>query len=207
MKKIIITTVLGAMLATGAVDGDNRSGLYVGLGYGKANYADDGLSEQLSHGSEVEDSNNGPKAYIGYQFNNVIGIELGYADYGKYEAKTSGNDYSYAAKSYSLSANLGYSFMDSQLRPFVNLGAAYLSTKHENLYRTFEDTTNDTGLGFHYGLGIQYEPNALKGVGFRVAYEIDSYATAIKTVGTHSDFDKTYTQANSLLYAAVQYKF
>jgi opacity protein-like surface antigen len=137
----------------------------------------------------------------------VVGIELGYVDYGTYDAKTSGNEYSYSAKGYSLSANLGYSFMDSQLRPFANLGAAYLSTKHKNLQANFVDATDDTGIGFHYGLGVQYEPNALKGVGFRIAYEIDSYATAIKTTGTTSDIDKTYTLSNSVLYAAVQYKF
>ena len=206
MKKIVLGALLTTLLASTAMAGDNRSGLYAGLGYGNVNYSDDGLSKRIG-GSEVDDANTGMKVYLGYQFNNVIGLELGYVDYGKFEAKNTGKDYSYASKSYSLSANLGYSFMDSQIRPFANLGAAYLSTKHENLLPTYEDETNDRGVAFHYGLGIQYEPNALKGVGFRVAYEIDTYATSVKTLGTSSDSDKTYTQANSLLYAAVQYKF
>ncbi len=206
MKKVLTGVLLGALLASSAMaeEGGNRSGLYIGAGMGNAGYSDSDLS-LLIGGSEIDDKASGVKAYLGYQFNNVIGLELGYADYGKYEATNPASDYSYTATSYSLAANLGYSFWNSQMRPFVNLGLAYLSTKHEGMLPVFVDLTNDVGIGFHYGLGFQYEPDILHGVGFRVAYEADMYATALSTGSSVTD--KTYTQVNNLLYAAIQYKF
>ena len=206
MKKVLTGVLLGALLASSAMaeEGGNRSGLYIGAGMGNAGYSDSDLSLTIS-GSNIDDTASGVKAYLGYQFNNVIGLELGYADYGKYEATNPLSDYAYSATSYSLAANLGYSFWNSQMRPFVNLGLAYLSTKHEGMLPQYVDLTNDVGIGFHYGLGFQYEPDVLHGVGFRIAYEADTYATALSTGYTATD--KTYTQVNSLLYAAVQYKF
>lgn len=205
MKKVLSGVLLGALLVTSAIaeEGGNRSGLYLGAGVGNAGYSDSDLSVTIS-GSEIDDAASGVKAYIGYQFNNVIGLEFGYADYGKYEATSAASNYAYSVTSYSLAANLGYSFWNSQMRPFVNIGLAYLSTKHEgNLLPQYVDLTNDVNLGLHYGLGFQYEPDVLHGVGFRIAYEADMYATAVAG-GLE---DKTYTQTNNLLYVAVQYKF
>ena len=205
MKKVLTGVLLGALLASSAIaeEGGNRSGLYIGAGMGNAGYSDSDLSLTIS-GSNVDDTASGVKAYLGYQFNNVIGLELGYADYGKYEATNPLSDYAYSATSYSLSANLGYSFWNSQMRPFVNIGIAYLSTKHDGtLLPQYVDLTNDTNIGLHYGVGFQYEPDILHGVGFRIAYEADMYATAVAG-GIN---DKTYTQVNNLLYAAIQYKF
>ncbi|MCW1890338.1 porin family protein [Vibrio chagasii] len=59
--------------------------------------------------------------YGGYQFNRIVGIELGYTDYADYE--------SYGTKvfsptSLSVTANLGYTF-DSSIRPFVLAGLNY----------------------------------------------------------------------------------
>jgi len=205
MKKVLTGVLLGALLASSAIaeEGDNRSGLYIGAGMGNAGYSDSDLSETIS-GSKVDDAASGVKAYLGYQFNNVIGLELGYADYGTYEATNPLSDYSYSAKSYSLAANLGYSFWNSQMRPFINIGLAYLSTKHDGtLLPQYKDLTNDVNIGLHYGVGFQYEPDFLYGAGFRIAYEADMYATAV----TGGLDDKTYTQTNNLLYVAVQYKF
>jgi hypothetical protein len=204
MKCFLKGTLLCALVATTTFAGENRSGFYFGGGVGNANYSDNGLSLVIGD-AEIEKSADGIKGYLGYQFNNVVGLELGYADYGKYKSTRVGSDYSYAAQSYSVAANLGYSFLDSQLRPFVNLGLGYVQTKHENLYPLYK-SIKDAAVSLHYGVGIQYEPNILRGLGFRIAYEADTYMTAIETYGS-SSFDDTYTQTSSLVYAAVQYKF
>lgn len=213
MRDIVKGTLLCALLATTSFAGENRSGLYFGGGIGSANYNDGDISEVLAN-SKVETSADGMKGYLGYQFNNVIGLELGYADYGKYEASEANNDYSYSAQSYSVAANLGYSFLDSQIRPFFNLGLAYIQTKHENL-DPFYNSIKDSAIGAHYGIGIQYEPNILRGLGFRIAYEADSYMTSVQkyTYSSGSGYysasssDEIYTQTNSLIYGAIQYKF
>ncbi|HIM76001.1 MAG TPA: hypothetical protein EYM48_07525 [Campylobacterales bacterium] len=105
MKNIIIGTLLGTVLVTNGIAGDNRSGLYLGVSAGNAGYNDSDLSVEIGD-SKLEDSVSGVKAYLGYQFNNVVGIELGYADYGKYEATSPTSNYSYSATSYSVAANL-----------------------------------------------------------------------------------------------------
>ena len=205
MKKIVTGVIFGALLATSAMaeTGDNRSGLYLGAGIGNASYSDSDLALTIA-GTDVDDKASGVKAYLGYQFNNVIALELGYTDYGKYEAVNPLSDYAYSATSYSLAVNLGYSFWNSQMRPFVNIGLAYLSTKHDGTLKPlYKDLTNDANVGFHYGVGFQYEPDFLYGIGVRIAYEADVYATQV--VGGTTD--KTYSQTNNMLYAAVQYKF
>jgi len=206
MKKSLKLIALSTALVSALYAGDgNRSGFYFGAGVGEAGYSDDGLAKVIS-GDDVKTDNDDTnmKIYLGWQFNNVIGVELGYADYGTFVSENPLNPYTYEAQSYSVAANLGYSFWNSQLRPFVNLGLAYLTTKHENMNPAYQDLTDDKNIGFHYGIGFQVEPNILYGLGFRIAYEADTYFTTVE--GTYTN-DDDYTQTNSLLYASVQYKF
>jgi len=205
LKKVLKIASLSALLISSLYAGDgNRSGFYFGGGVGKTSYSDDGLSRAIS-GNEIKSNNDDSnlKGYVGWQFNNVIGIELGYTDYGTFLSENPYNLYTYNVQSYSVAANLGYSFLNSQLRPFVNIGLAYLSTKHENASPYLQDLTDDQNLGLHYGIGFQVEPNILYGLGFRIAYEADIYATQL----IYSNSDDTYTQGNNILYMGVQYKF
>ena len=89
-----------------------------------------------------------------------------------------------------------------KIRPFINLGIAYVNNNHENLPNTVVEL-NDTAGAFHYGLGIAYEPNVLGGFGIRIALENDMYMTKVQGIVE----DKTYTQTLSLLYVGAQYKF
>ena len=201
---ILIGTLLGALLPTSAYAGENRSGFYLGAGVGNARYHDDGLSNVVA-GTDVERNSDGVKGYIGYQFNNVVGIELGCTDYDKNTAIKETSDYSYSAKSYSVASNLGYSFLDSQLRLFAILGLAYVKIEHENTSPLYESITEDR-LAFHNGIGFQFEPNILKGLGLRIAYESDTYFTSIETYGYLST-NEVYIQRSRIVYAAIQYKF
>lgn len=146
------STLLVALMSTAVVAGENRSGFYLGGGFGNASYSDSDLSVDMGVG-KLDTTDDGIKGYLGYQFNNVIGIELGYADYGTYVQSVNTSDYSYSAKSYSVAANLGYSFIDSQLRIFVNPGLGYVKSTHKNLPAQYVNI-NDAALSFHYGLGI-----------------------------------------------------
>ena len=203
MKKVAVVVISVMILSTSLLAGENRKGFYVGAGYGNATLDDGGLYEDPYIGlGEVESDTNGMKVYAGYQFNNVIALEMGYTNFGKYESKSATNDFSMSPIAVNIAANLGYSFMDSQIRPFVNLGFAYVNNNHENLPNTVIEL-NDAAGAFHYGLGIAYEPNALKGLGFRLALEKDMYLTQV----TGGASDETYTQVLSLMYAGVQYKF
>ena len=189
MKKITLALGVIALLSTAVIAGPNSSGAYVGLGYGVTEYYDDGWT------SSVDKSDSGYKLYGGYQFNNIIGVEASYTDYGSFTDKVTNSEY-VSPTTFSVAANAGYSFLDGQLRPFGILGLGYASVD----YDTSSIDSGNTGT-VHYGVGVQYEPTILKGVGFRLAYEADLYL--IETIVP----SKTYEQVFDLLYLGVQYKF
>jgi len=198
MKKIILAMGAFSLLSISAMAGDNSSGVYLGLGYGSTKYNDSNYVNEMVTAEKLNDSDSGLKLYGGYQFNNVVGIELGYADLGKFSA----GDYSQETTSINLGANVGYSFLDGQLRPYAILGLAMMDLKYSNSPAHISDLSGSHG-SLHYGLGIQYEPDFLHGVGIRLAYEADRYGIEVSGFGT----SKSYNQVLSQLYGAVQFKF
>ncbi len=199
MKKILSMAAVLALMSTAAIAGPNSSGAYVGLGYGVSAYADDDFTEKEMKHKGLDDSDSGFTVYGGYQFNKIIGVEAGYTDYGEF---TADHDYSQSATSFHVAANAGYSFLDGQLRPFGTLGLGYVSLDWQNKSDIID--LDDGGAAFHYGFGIQYEPDFLAGFGFRLAYEADVYAVQVTDL---ADDDETYTQALGLMYIGAQYKF
>jgi len=209
MKKILVSVLAASVLSTMALAGSNSSGGYVGLGYGSTVYSDaDYLDKELKV-DNLNTSDSGYKVYGGYQFNNIVGIEAAYTDYGKF---TADRNFAMSSTAFSVAANLGYSFLDGQLRPFGTIGLSYVSSDYSN-YPT--SVSNGSGYlivtppdkthgAIHYGLGIQYEPDALIGFGARLAYEADTYAIAIEKTGSS---DETYSQSLGIVYLGVQYKF
>ncbi len=199
MKKILSMAAVLALMSTAVIAGPNSNGAYVGVGVGGSGYADDDFTKKELAADNLDESDSGYTVYGGYQFNNVVGVELGYTDYGKF---TADNDYSQAATSFHVAANVGYSFLDGQLRPFGTLGLGYVSLDWQNKPDIIE--IDDGGGAFHYGLGVQYEPDFLAGFGLRLAYEADIYA--IQVVNPFGN-DETYGQVLGLMYIGAQYKF
>jgi len=195
MKKLTLALGVVAFLSTAIIAGPNSSGAYVGLGYGTTNYESDDFV------SGVDTTDSGFKVYGGYQFNNIIAVEAAYTDYGDFKLPAINKTY-VAPTSFSVAANVGYSFLDSQLRPYGMLGLGYLPLNTTDYF--IKEAGEDKQATLHYGVGIQYEPNLFKGVGFRLGYEADIYSIEIINPALE---DKTYTQAFSLLYLGVQYKF
>ncbi len=196
MKKSILAMGAAALLSTAVIAGPNSSGAYVGAGFGATGYADDNYVQDVGR-TGLDKSDTGYKIYGGYQFNNIVGVEVGYTDYGKFSAA---QDYIQEANAMSVGANVGYSFLDGQLRPFGIIGLGYVNLDTQNSPVTIVD---DTVATFHYGVGIQYEPDALIGFGLRLAYEEDFYSIEhVKVIGTI-----TYLQALGVVYLGVQYKF
>jgi len=214
MKKILLSILAISALSTAVIAGPNSSGAYIGLGYGTTAYNDsDYLKKELDL-DNLEKSDSGYKVYGGYQFNNIIGIEAAYTGYGKFTADNDfeNNVFANESTAFSVAANLGYSFLDGQLRPYTVLGLSYVSSNHSNYPTKLAASSGSTEVippddshgAFHYGLGIQYEPDALIGFGIRLAYEADVYAIAIERTDTD---DKTYGQGLGIAYLGVQYKF
>ncbi|MEZ9391667.1 porin family protein [Vibrio splendidus] len=121
-----------------------EGGPYIGAGLGVYQDSDtDGAGN-------LDAESMGYSLYGGYQFNRIVGIELGYTDYADYE--------SFGTKVFSptslfVAANLGYTF-DNSIRPFVLAGLSYVDLNSNNA-SSFDD---DSGAGFHFGIGVEYTP-------------------------------------------------
>ena len=114
----------------------------------------------------------GYNLYGGYQFNRIVGVELGYTDYADY--KNAGQKLS--PTSISVSANLGYTF-DNTIRPFVLAGLSSVDL-HANSAAMYDD---DSGTGFHFGVGVEYTP--IEHLTLRLISQADA-------VSVENDFNK-----------------
>ena len=199
MKKNLFLSVL-ILMNVSLLANDNSEGVYFGLGYGSVKYSDSNYVNEIITPAELSTSDSGVKVYGGYQFNNVVALELGYADLGTFNA----GGYSQTSTSVSAGVNLGYSFLESQLRPYVLLSLAMLNTQFEN--NPYNDLNGDNTI-IQYGVGIQYEPNFLDGFGVRLAYELNPYSLSALGHSGSTTIQKDYSQSLNQLYVAFQYKF
>ena len=199
-KKILWIMAVAMLMAPIADADDDGSGAYIGLGLGSTAYVDSGfVEEQQTAEDELGAVDSGFKIYGGYQFNQIIGVEASYSDYGKFTA----GDYTHASKSVNLSANVGYSFLEGQLRPFGLLGFGYLRNSFP--HRNDTSSIDENSFAFHLGLGLDYTPRALGGLGFRIAYEGNSFSYDVDSNITTTE--DSYRQAFGILYLGVHYKF
>ena len=215
MKKVLVSLATAFLLANGAYAQDEMRndgrGFYLGAGLGvssyQVTYLDDSYNlydsddNYVVEADSLDDSDMGYLFYAGYQFNKIIGIEASYTDYGRFEYRKSYRE----PKAAALYANAGYSFFDGQLRPFGNLGFGYLWQKQSERYYDFDDAF----ATLHTGLGVEYYPSVLKGLGFRAAYESDFHVERVRSVDEDTDevTRESLWQDYTLFYFGLQYKF
>ncbi|WP_017091373.1 porin family protein [Vibrio splendidus] len=121
-----------------------EGGPYIGAGLGVYQDSDtDGAGN-------LDAESMGYSLYGGYQFNRIVGIELGYTDYADYEKF---GTKVLSPTSFSVAANLGYTF-DNSIRPFVTAGLSYVDLNSKG--SSYID--DDSSAGFHFGIGVEYTP-------------------------------------------------
>jgi len=215
MKRVLTSLATVLVLASGAhAEGETTndgSGFYLGAGFGLSGYyatffdssyrLDDPDNTYVVKAKSLNDNDVGYLLYAGYQINKIIGVEFSYTDYGKFEYK----QYYQEPKSVAVYANAGYTFLNGQLRPFGNLGLGYLKQNQSARYYDLKDKFV-TG---HFGLGGEYYPTVLKGLGFRAAMEGDVYIDRVTAVDedTNTRSTESLWQEYYLFYAGIQYKF
>ena len=203
--KIVVALILGLfLLGTTLEVGEEGKGFYVGLGYGDVTFDDDGFGNNfLLASGPSETKSKGKKFYGGYQFTKIIALEFSYTDFGTFHSISDQNDFLLSPEEKSIYANFGYSFWDAQLRPFVNLGGGQIVFNYKN-EPTEVLELDDTGVYVKYGLGFEYVPTDLYGLGLRVAYERYHFYETIYTDGLNTG---NYNQRLTLLYLAIMYKY
>ncbi|NAZ70105.1 porin family protein [Vibrio toranzoniae] len=115
------------------------------IGGGLSLYQDSDTDGQGS----LDSDGMGYNLYGGYQFNRIVGVELGYNDYANYKKGAA----KLSPTSISASANIGYTF-DNTIRPFVLAGLSSVDL-NANKSAGYDD---DSGTGFHFGVGVEYTP-------------------------------------------------
>jgi len=193
MKKNLMS-IFGALIFITVANADsNTKGFYLGVGYGNMQYSDDRLAS-----SDLDNKNSGTKLYAGFQFNKMMGIELSHIDYGEYKSYRLSQKFSETR----LAVNVGRSFIDAQLRPFVNLGLGLIK---RDITGGYVYQIDDGGVALALGLGLQYEPKSLDGVGVRIGYDFSYFEQEIR--GGYYVEDKLYVQSLGMTYISLQYKF
>lgn len=190
-------------------------GFYLGAGGGLSSsyaylsqgYYQDNTSVYLA--DTLSDTDNGYLIYAGYQFNKIVAIEIAHADYGSFSDSAldelgATTTFTSAPIAHSIYANLGYNF-ENGLRPFAQLGLAYVST---NASTATQNINIDDGFAMHFGLGLEYTPLNLYGLGLRVAYAQDTIVDMSHDVHYNNvDSSSFFMNLNTMLYLGAQYKF
>ncbi|WP_443088576.1 outer membrane beta-barrel protein [Vibrio sp. T11.5] len=109
MKKLLLVTALFSSVASANV----HSGFYLGAGVGTTDFDDDGYFSDTTLPIST-DSEHSYKIIAGYQFNRVVSLETQFTRYGDTNVKVH-TPYDTISgkiehKSYTVAANLGYTF-------------------------------------------------------------------------------------------------
>lgn len=218
MNKILISLAGTLLLAGGmsAQDGavNSGEGFYAGGGFGSSGYLvaftentyslDNPENTNAVDTESLSDSDVGYLFYAGYQINKIIGVEASYTDYGRFQVENI-DGYYQEPKVAAFYANAGYTFLNGQLRPFGHLGLGYLQQNQSDRYFDFKDDF----VTFHMGLGVDYYPTVLRGLGFRAAFTGDMYVDSVRAVNkdTNQTSNQSLWQDYSLIYVGIGYKF
>lgn len=200
MQKILIALMISVLINTSLSADNDKTGAYVGLGYGSTTYTDDDIIHDELRLSDLDETDVGYKLYTGYKFNDILAVEVSYIDYGEF---TASQGYKQSSKSISAGANIGYSFFDNQLRPFGLLGLGYVDSSFENI-PSGTNVLEDEIVALHVGFGLEYTPKDFECISLRLATESDIYGLDGKN---SSGDDKEYAQGLSIFYMSVHYNF
>lgn len=224
--KIALITITTVALLTANLSADNlktttvsqeaapiakvHTGWYIGLGVGTSSYSDGDMGKEFDNFSvEVDEgSDTGFKFYGGYKFNTIVGVEASYVQYGTFnyksaDAATSNVSTQVKPKSLNVAANLGYDFLNDQLRPYALVGLGYVNfgqTGAPEVYST------DNGAAFVWGMGVEYTPTMFNGIGFRLSLD-NTCPVIIQSYDDPTKDDKAFVNSLRLLSLGVQYKF
>lgn len=207
MKNIIFSLTIILTFSNNLYASTDGTGTYFGVAggyttYNAAFFANHYVIEDntgITLTKSFNEDATGFKVYGGYQFNKIVAVEAAYTEYGEFNAK----NYSQDPNSFSVYANLGYNFLNGQLRPFGMIGLGYLKS-----FQSYDLLEQDF-VTLHGGVGIEYSPTIFKGFGFRASIDWDinsKFQNGVDDNDNQVDSVLFY-QRYSLWSLAVQYKF
>lgn len=149
MKRTILLAVLAALAGTAAAQ---SQGAYVGGNVGRAE------QKITVAGFSEKDHDTGFKLYGGYNFNQYVGLEGGYADLRKLEL-AGGNDRLSVHPTAAYFAVTGTLPLDQQFSLFGKVGAAYNRVKSHESGIGYNDSYTDNRTDVYVSVGAAYAIN------------------------------------------------
>lgn len=215
---LLISSVVSAAEEVAAPTA-KAEGFYVGVGGGLSynvslvslgNF-DDTTDTHTYTTDSTGDTGGGYIVYAGYQINKIIAVEAAYTDYGNFSSEVTRTFpfQSVTVKSHprslSVYANAGYTFANG-LRPFGQIGLGYINVNGDSEAKRLDFI--DKSVSMRFGLGGEYAPAELNGLGFRVAYISDVAMDFNYNAYNENETATTYMMSvNGMLYVGAQYKF
>ena len=195
MKKIILCSVVGVLLSN-PVFSDDFSGSRLGIGYSSSQFVSNDTSEDPSFSLGM---GGGVKLEYGYDFNNIVGIDISYE---KNDFSTStgdpDEDDSFDGDTLKLGADLGYAFslkeIDGYWKPYIKLGYYSFDQK----FTLDGDSGSKNKNALYYGLGFRFEYNHV--------YADISFDTLNVNLYTDADGEKSNDQITQTAFT-IGYKF
>lgn len=199
-------------VALGLISAPAMAQFYVGGGVGRADHQQNRADWLPAGGSATyQDNDTAYKLYVGYKYNQYLGIEGGYTNLGKYTANpttaASSGDATIKTDSWNLYA-VGTLPLASGFSLMGKAGVARNQSKM-NFNRTrgigfnATDSGSATKSAFAFGLGAHYAFN--KNLGLRVEYE--DLGKAGETNSGFTVATKTSNSKPTLWTVGLQYTF
>ena len=188
---------------------NKTSGYYVGLGFGGTGFSDGDLGKEFDDFKVApdKDSSYGTRVYGGYKFNKIVAVEGSFTYYGafnyKYTEGGSGKATELNPWGLNVAANLGYDFLNDQLRPYGLIGLGYMAYNQSFKQKLY---TADGSLATVYGFGVEYTPTLFQGIGFRLQFDSAVSSVTVNYSDPTKD-DKTFLQSFNIISLNAQYKF
>lgn len=177
MKLAFTTLLTASLLSTAAIANTFESQHRIGLGYSSTEMDGDFLGQ-----SYTADMGNGIKLEYGYEFNQIVGVNVSYAknkdseSYNEVTAKVDGS-------TFQIDADIGYKFMFDgfAIKPYGVIGLARYNEKASLTY-VGSNSWNDINVVF--GAGVRADIGQHFYSDIRV--DITSYSDSFSTM----DYDK-----------------
>jgi len=162
IKKIAVLTA--SMVIASSAQAVDLTGLYGGVSYlAEVNHDEARISGATATGDQKDE---GYGAFIGYQYNDLLGVQLSYKDLGESSTTYTNSDNTTAGasterQSASLDLLIGKEIV-SNFRVFAKVGYGIMHAETSGFdYNSINHVTakireNDTEWGVNYGLGAQY---------------------------------------------------
>lgn len=158
LKKTLAALSVGASLVVAVPVQAADGGFYVGASVGQTNLDINGSDIGLTNAT-IDDSDTGYKVFLGYDFNKNWGIELGYADLGKYDFRGTVSNVNVTGNAdvtaYYLAA-IGTYPINNDFAVFGKLGVQVQDTSASASSGTVRASASGNETNVLYGLGLKY---------------------------------------------------